>query len=195
MEGIDIVDGFVPADGVDAGETEGEAGIVTFGWLDRVEGDLEDDGGFDQVLSALFFDGRAEEVAGEVLDFGIGQAGVGFSDDTELSGLFVADGEGVVGEDFRPFTVALFGGDDYAIEGVGGFEFEPAASSTAREVGGFGVFGDEAFLSCGAGGLEEGFGLCGGVGVVDADGFEGGREVQLGEALAPFPEGRVDAGT
>jgi hypothetical protein len=72
VEGVDVVDGFVGADAGDAGEAEGEAGVVTFGAGDLVEGDFEDDGGLDDVVAAVVFEGFCFKACGEVGDFGIG---------------------------------------------------------------------------------------------------------------------------
>ena len=72
FEGVDVVDGFVAADALDAGETQGEAAGVAIAWLDRVEGDFEDDVGFYFHGPAVLRDGVSAEVFGELLDLFIG---------------------------------------------------------------------------------------------------------------------------
>ncbi len=156
LQGIDIGGGLVAADGVDAGEAHGEAGVVALRGLDRVEGDFEDEVRLDVVFAALLRQGVALEVDGEFLDLGIGEAGVGLADDAELAAGFITDGEGVVGEDFGAFAVALLGGDDDAVEGAGGLEFQPGLAAATGGVGAGGVFRDQAFMAVAAGLLEGG---------------------------------------
>jgi hypothetical protein len=83
LQGIDVRGGLVAADGVDAGEAHGEAGVVALRGLDRVEGDLEDEVRFDVMLAAFLRKGVALEVGRKFLDLGIGESGVGLADDAE----------------------------------------------------------------------------------------------------------------
>ena len=98
-EGVDFGDGLVGAEAEDAGEAEGESAGVARAAHDVVEGDFEDDERLDGAEVALVFEGVGLEEGGEVGDFGVGDAGVGFADVEEFAGageVGAADGEGVV---------------------------------------------------------------------------------------------------
>lgn len=184
-EGVDVCGAFVASDGFDAREAEGETGVVALGGIDGVESDFEDDGGFDPVHAALGFEGGALEVFGEVFDFFVGEAGIGFADGDEFVGAFVADGEGVVGEDFGAASVALLSGDDDAVEGGHhAFELEPGFSAPARGVGRVWFFGDKAFVAGGERVFEVLFDFFDGVGLVVVDEGKGSGEGEFFESLS-----------
>src|SRR3954469_1735733 len=114
------------------------------------------------MVAAGLGDGFFEKVGGEAGDFGVGQATVRFADDFEFAGLVVADGEGGVAEDVFAFAMAVFGGDNDAIQSRKSFlEFEPGEAAAAGGVDALGVFNHEAFVAAGAGGGEGGFDVFG----------------------------------
>src|SRR5580658_3200106 len=102
VEGIDFSDGFVWAETDDTRESEGETAVVAIRTLDIIESDFYDDERFDGADVAVVLDGMGEEIIGQLADFCIGYAGVGFANVDEAIGVAgeigVADGEGVVGE-------------------------------------------------------------------------------------------------
>lgn len=160
------------------------------GSADGVEGDFEDEVGFDVVFAAVFAEGVALEVLGEFFDFVVGEAAVGFADDAEGAGVCVADGEGVRGEDVGSVAMALLGDGDDAIEGGhDAFEFEPCAAATAGGVWAGGVFGDEAFVAIAEGLFEVGIDLGFLVSAMDGDDFEGRGEDEGVECGAALGEG------
>jgi len=152
-EGVDFSDGLVWAEADDAREAQGEAAVVAVGALNIVEGDLEDDGGFDVALEAAVFGGVLEKILSEFTDLDIREAGVGFANVDETT--VVSHGEGVIGEQTAALAVAVFGdGDDDVEGGERALELHPELAAAAGNVGRLGGFGEEAFVA-GVEGEEE----------------------------------------
>ena len=129
-------------------------------FADGVEGDFEDDEGFDFDAVAGLREGGGEEFVGEGGDFEVGEAGVGFADGGEGACFFIAHGEGVVAQDAAPFAVAVFHGRDDDIEcGEAFFEFDPGEAAAAGLVGAGWVLDEEALVSGGADVTEVGVDL------------------------------------
>ena len=159
-------------------------------FADGVEGDFEDDEGFDFDAVAGLREGGGEDLVGEGSNFEVGEAGVGFADGGEGARFFIAHGEGVVAQDAAPFAVAVFhGGDDDIERGEAFFEFDPGQTSATGLVGAGGVFDQEALVSGGADVAEVGVDfLCAGC-VEDFRMAKGGRKGEGTQELAAVVEG------
>jgi hypothetical protein len=114
--GVDFLGRFVTADGLDAGETQGEAGVVTGRLAIGVKGDFEDDVGLDVVFAARFAQGVALEVPGEFLDPVVGEAARPLPPPPPIptppspapnpESKFLSDGRKAVGGAYRSFRAA-----------------------------------------------------------------------------------------
>src|SRR5690606_8391080 len=94
---------------VHAGEAERDAGAVAVGLLHALEGELEDEFGFDHADWAAPVDGVARDPGVDASDFFVGEAGIGLREGDELA--FAGsgagpDGKGVIGEERRAFAAA-----------------------------------------------------------------------------------------
>ncbi len=150
-EGVDLLHGLVVADAEDAGEAEGEAAGVAVGAHDVVEGDFEDAEGFDGAEVAVVLEGVRGEPGGELGDFGVGDAGVGFADVEEGAG-GVLNGEGVVAEEAGAAAVAeLCAGDDDVEGSEFALELDPGEAAATGEIGGVCGLEHDALVGAGAG--------------------------------------------
>jgi len=123
----------------------------------------------------VVFEGVLFEELGEMGDFGVGDAGVGFADVEEVA-VGGADGEGVVAEERSAASVAVFGASNDDIEGGKlSFELDPGEATATGLIGRGGGLQHDSFVGPGA---------SVGVGTVDIFGAldeSGGRDDEAAE--------------
>lgn len=88
---------------------------ITF--LNRIEGDFDDNGRFNFDAVSLARRCQILELCGKVFNLDICQARIRLSYGQEFVAGFVAYGEGIVAEHFASASMSVFDGDDDHIEG------------------------------------------------------------------------------
>src|SRR6266516_1464412 len=110
-----------------------ETTLVPAGSLYVIESDFDHQPGFDNSTKSLIFERVFQEKFRVFRDFGVREAGIGFSDVSQL--LAVANCKGHVGEHMVPLAMAILRScDHYVQRGVRFFQLYPRAPSTSRRV-------------------------------------------------------------
>src|SRR3954465_13962039 len=99
----------IGADAYNARKTHRQAAGVTVAGLELVKGNFQDGVGFNFEVTAMLADGVFEEVGCEIRNFDVREAAVRFPDGFEFASGLVANGKGVIAENFAAFPVAVFG--------------------------------------------------------------------------------------